>query len=325
MSELPIVSFFVFSYKQEQFIRDAIKSAFEQTYEPLEIIFSDDCSPDQTFEIIKEKVNAYCGPHKIILNRNEKNMGLAGNINNAFAMAQGEFFVMAAGDDISAPIRTAELVHRWQDKNIPVDLVSSFFEDMDVHGNPIDLSEALIRENVVYLPDINLPVYRWRCGATGACASFSRKLYDKYGPLDLQVVAEDGIFPFRAWLESGIALIEKPLVKHRTHAGSIYVRQRNINMLKQSESRRLLRRQALGNTLARTKEWLRAWQIAGKVADNRVEAELKQWIQLLELEWQAYDSMRMQALKAAILSLGYSGIGMRTAIRLVIRHVLRLQ
>jgi len=325
MPECPLVSFMVFSYNQEQFIRDAVKSAFKQTYEPLEIIFSDDCSPDQTFKIIKKEADAYRGPHKIILNRNAKNMGLSGNINSAFAIAKGHFFVMAAGDDISVPTRTVDLVRRWQNKNDTVDYVSSFFEDMDVNGNPIPLSSTLIRQNAVYLPDVNLPVYKWRCGVTGACAGFNRKLYDKYGPLDIQVIAEDGIFPFRAWLESGIAQIEKPLVKKRTHPDSLYVIQCNINKLKQAESRRLLRRQTLLNTLARTKDWLRSWQIAGKDKGTLVEVELKQWIRLLELEWQANNSSRMQALRIAIVSLGYGVVGMRAAARLVIRHVLRLQ
>jgi glycosyltransferase involved in cell wall biosynthesis len=325
MSKLPQVSFLVFSYNQEHFVCDAIKSAFEQIYEPMEIIFSDDCSPDRTFDIIKKEADAYRGPHKIILNRNEKNMGLAGNINRAFEIAKGQYFVMAAGDDISVPTRTAELVHRWQNKDAPVDYVSSFFEDMDVNGNPVVLSDTLIKENSVKLPNVDLPVYEWNCGVTGACASFSRKLYDKYGPLDIGVVAEDGVFPFRAWVESGIALVEKPLVKHRTHPGSIYVIQSNIKNLKNAESRRLLRRQALRNKIARTKDWLRTWQIAGKAKDNRVEDELKQWIQLLEIEWQTYDSNRIQALMAAFSSMGYRGIGMRTATRIILRHVLRLQ
>jgi len=321
MSERPLVSFIVLSYKQEQFIRDAIRSAFEQAYEPLEIVFSDDCSPDRTFEIIKEEVDSYRGPHKIVLNHNESNLGLAGNVNRAFELAKGLFFVMAAGDDISVCTRTTKLVHRWQDNLSPVDLVSSYFEDMDVDGKPTALTEELVKENAVYLPDVRLPVRKWRCGATGACAGYSRKLYDRYGPLDPRVIAEDAIFPFRAWLESGIALIEEPLVKHRTHDRSLYVIHRNVNLIKQAESRRLVRQQATGDKLARYKDWLRAWQIARNAKDGRVEAELEQLIRLLELEWQAYDSGRVQALRAAILSLGYRGGG-RSAMRLIFRQVL---
>lgn len=313
----PLVSFMVFCYKQEQFIRDAIKGAFEQTYEPLEIIFSDDCSPDRTFEIIQEEVRSYQGPHKIILNRNESNLGLAGNINAAFKLAKGEFFVMAAGDDISVPSRTGELVQRWQATPSAVDSVCSYFEEMDVEG----MSTGYIKKNVVFVPDVKQSVQRWTCGATGACAGYSRKLYDKYGPLDLRIIAEDWVLSFRAWLESGIALIEKPLVYHRTHDRCLSVIQRNFNVERNLERRRLLRRKAAGNKLARVQDWLRSWQIAGKVPDGQVEVALKRWIELLELEWQAYDLGRVPALKAAVCSLAYHG-GVKVAMRLLYRNVI---
>jgi len=95
--ERPLVSFILVAYKQENFIREAVRGALLQTYEPLEIIISDDCSPDRTFEFIKEEVSAYNGPHKVILNRNAKNMGIGGNYNQAFQLAHGELFVTAGG------------------------------------------------------------------------------------------------------------------------------------------------------------------------------------------------------------------------------------
>ena len=50
----PLVTFALFAYNQEAFIREAVASALSQTYEPLEIILSDDCSTDRTFAIMQE-------------------------------------------------------------------------------------------------------------------------------------------------------------------------------------------------------------------------------------------------------------------------------
>ena len=59
IEERPLVTFALFAYNQERYIREAVEGAFAQTYEPLEIILSDDCSTDRTFEIMQEMVANY--------------------------------------------------------------------------------------------------------------------------------------------------------------------------------------------------------------------------------------------------------------------------
>lgn len=106
MNKNPLVSFCLFCYNQEEFIEEAIEGALDQTYSPLEIIISDDCSTDSTFQIIEKKVANYKGPHKLIVRQNPKNLGLAEHVNTVlYKIATGEYFAMAAGDDISLPER----------------------------------------------------------------------------------------------------------------------------------------------------------------------------------------------------------------------------
>ena len=62
-----LVTFALFAYNQEKFIREAVEGAFSQTYEPLEIILSDDYSSDRTFEIIERMAAEYTGPHRVIV------------------------------------------------------------------------------------------------------------------------------------------------------------------------------------------------------------------------------------------------------------------
>ncbi len=65
----PLITFALFAYNQENHIEEAVQGAFSQTYSQLEIVLSDDCSTDRTFEIMERMANAYQGPHKIVLNR----------------------------------------------------------------------------------------------------------------------------------------------------------------------------------------------------------------------------------------------------------------
>ena len=106
----PLVTFALFAFNQEKFIREAVNAALNQEYESLEIILSDDCSTDSTFEIIKSIASEYAGPHKLIINKNSINLGLAKHFSEIVRMAQGEIIVVAAGDDISLPQRVLKTV-----------------------------------------------------------------------------------------------------------------------------------------------------------------------------------------------------------------------
>ncbi len=107
MPERPLVTFAVFAYNQEKYIQEAIEGAFSQTYSPLEIILSDDCSSDRTYEIMEEMANAYNGPHMVKVRRQHVNSGTLAHLLSVSRQVQGDFLIFAAGDDISFPERTS--------------------------------------------------------------------------------------------------------------------------------------------------------------------------------------------------------------------------
>lgn len=102
MGALPKLSYVLLSYNREKYIRSAIESAFAQDYEgELEYIFSDDCSTDRTYEIIKECVAAYKGNRRVVVTQTPRNMHLAGHTNYAVQFATGDFVIRADDDDLS--------------------------------------------------------------------------------------------------------------------------------------------------------------------------------------------------------------------------------
>src|SRR5512139_2419524 len=103
----PLISFVMTCYNQERFIHEALQGAFSQHYSPLEIIISDDCSTDRTFDLVREVGAAYRGPHRLVLNRNPANLGIGGNLSKAMELCNGELVITAGGDDISLPERTS--------------------------------------------------------------------------------------------------------------------------------------------------------------------------------------------------------------------------
>lgn len=127
VEEHPLVTFALFAYNQERFIREAVEGALAQTYSPLEIVLSDDSSSDGTFRIMEECVSTYSGPHQVVLNRNASNLGIADHINTILSLCKGDLIVMAAGDDISYSERVAVLIDTWLKNAKPVAWFASGF------------------------------------------------------------------------------------------------------------------------------------------------------------------------------------------------------
>jgi glycosyltransferase involved in cell wall biosynthesis len=86
------------SYNSSQYIKYAIESVLCQSFTDFEYIISDDCSTDNTWEIIKE----YKDP-RIRCWRNDKNLGEYPNRNKTLFEAKGEYIIWLDGDDILYP------------------------------------------------------------------------------------------------------------------------------------------------------------------------------------------------------------------------------
>ena len=93
------VSIIIISYNSEKTILDTLVSALNQTYKNYEIIVSDDCSTDNTIDIIKKwREENNLKNVKILETLN--NEGVVKNINKALKEATGEWIKIIAADDI---------------------------------------------------------------------------------------------------------------------------------------------------------------------------------------------------------------------------------
>jgi glycosyltransferase involved in cell wall biosynthesis len=211
----PLVTFALFAYNQERHIREAIESAFSQTYSPLEIILSDDCSDDNTFKIMKEMAERYSGPNIVKLNRNSVNLGLIGHVNKMFELATGDLIVAATGDDISIPSRTNTLVRAYKESEEKPFLLHSdvFLIDENGTNKGVRLPPMIAEDMDLRRIATSLALY---IGASGA---WHKDICRNYGSIKYKLAYEDLVFGFRAALENKILYINEPLVKYRCGSG----------------------------------------------------------------------------------------------------------
>lgn len=213
--ERPLVTFSLFAYNQEQYIREAVEGALAQTYSPLEIIFSDDCSSDRTFELIERAVKDYRGPHQIRLNRNQKNLGLIEHVNKIFEISSGAFIVAAAGDDISLPDRVECLVDAYN---------QSGQKALVLHSCAIKINDLNEEFGILVPPIVENPMTIMEMAASqsiyiGATGGWSRSLYNEFGPIVYLNAYEDLVLGFRAAIKESLVYVNEPLVRYRFNVG----------------------------------------------------------------------------------------------------------
>jgi glycosyltransferase involved in cell wall biosynthesis len=209
------VSFFLFAYNQEATIEAACRAALAQTYSPLEVILSDDDSRDGTFARMDAIARAYVGPHVVVLNKNERNLGLIGHVNRAFELAKGDLIVAAAGDDVSLAERTRIIVDAFEASTREPLLIHSSVLMIDANGAEV----GVWRPPIVVTPPTKVGAALSKALYIGASGAWSRKLYDQFGPIRHYDTYEDLILGFRAFIEDRIHYIDRPLVRYSISGG----------------------------------------------------------------------------------------------------------
>jgi glycosyltransferase involved in cell wall biosynthesis len=91
----PLFTVATITFNSGQWVRQAIESILSSSYDDFELIISDDCSTDDTWEIIQEYTD-----HRIRAWRNEQNIGEYPNRNKVLREARGRFILFIDGDDI---------------------------------------------------------------------------------------------------------------------------------------------------------------------------------------------------------------------------------
>lgn len=115
----------------------AVESIVNQTYTDWELIMCDDGSRDDTYAVAESYRQQY--PEKIILIKNERNMGLNFTLNRCLSCASGDYIARMDGDDLCDPLRfEKELQVLEEDSQLAVVSTStSFFDENGTWGKSI--------------------------------------------------------------------------------------------------------------------------------------------------------------------------------------------
>lgn len=144
---MPKISVVMPVYNGEKYLREAMDSILNQTFNDFEFIIINDASKDSTEEIIKSYTD-----DRIIYIKNEQNLGVAGTLNRGLDIAKGEYIARMDADDISMPKRFQKQV-AFMDKHHEIGVcgtaVKVFGEDYEKNAFYVSNKEN-VKINMIF-------------------------------------------------------------------------------------------------------------------------------------------------------------------------------
>lgn len=221
-----LVSVVVASYNHAEFLAQRMESLISQTYQNLEILVIDDCSPDNSIEMLRR----YESHPKVKLVIREKNDGWVTVSNQGVEMATGEFLIFANCDDDCDPRMIERLVDAMNaNPTAGIAFCRSLLVDEDDHtlGDDFAIREQSFRTRCLtdtlltqqemsrfllhscVIPNLSAALIRKECFST----------VGKLSP-DYRVCSDWDLF-FRIAARYEVAYIAEPLNKFRQHDTTI--------------------------------------------------------------------------------------------------------
>lgn len=198
----PLVSIVLPTYNGARYVAQSIQSCIDQNYKNWELIIVDDCSTDETPQIIAQFVKI---DPRIRSIRHETNRKLPAALNTGFAEAKGEFFSWTSDDNLYLPdaIRKMSALLEAQKG---VGLV--YCDYFSISNNNEQIMRCTLNEPEILI-DYN---------GIGCCFLYRKDVAEKVGIYNEKYfLAEDYDFWLRLSLETKLLPLHEPLYLYRVH------------------------------------------------------------------------------------------------------------
>ncbi len=202
-------------------IAEAIESILDQTYSDFSLIIVDNCSTDNTADIVRKfhdkRIHYTC---------NSQNLGLIGNVNRCLEMADGQYVCIFAHDDVMLP-ENLERKARLLDEHPGVGFVHSDILVIDTEGKTVadhiwhkDSTLDYIEEGSVVFGKY-LDYLPWGSSIFIGSVLARKACFERVGHYNVQLPhCGDSEILMRMMLFYHVACIGSQLVKYRVHPTS---------------------------------------------------------------------------------------------------------
>lgn len=261
----PFLSVLMTAYNAENYIGLAIESILKQTYKNFEFIIIEDCSTDNTWEVIQKYSKK---DKRIIRIKNKKNLKAGGSSNKGIKLCKGKYIVRMDADDWSYPDRIEKQV-TYMENNNDIVVSGGAMVVCDENLQPVGIrnyatGDKEIRESMLRLNQIPHPASIWRRDALERT-----NLY----PTDLGI-SEDYALTLEISQYGLLGNIDETLIKFRVHTKSIS----NSKMALQQKATLVISDKAVKEYGYKETIKDKAWKLLQRITMYTVPPKLKRWL-----------------------------------------------
>ena len=207
------------TYNGEKYLREQIDSILNQTYSNIRLVISDDCSKDNTREIIKEYEEK---DDRVISYFHEKNLGYVKNFEFLLTKVENDIYMLSDQDDVWLPTKIEHTYNKMVETN--ADLV---FTDLEVVDENLKMMYPsfndymkLSRKIKKYKTDYRLQ-YLYNC--VSGCTLMSKK---KFLDMILPIPTQSKYAIHDTWIATAIAnngkveYLDEKTILYRQHGNN---------------------------------------------------------------------------------------------------------
>lgn len=207
MSNPLLVSVIMCTYNGSKFVDEQVQSILDQEYQNFELIIVDDCSTDNTLELLLIWQNK---DQRITVHQNESNLGYNKNFEKAIQLGSGDLFALADQDDIWLPQRISKTVAQFKVPGV----VLAHSKSVRLEGKELKYHLAKLHYHFSGNDTRKLFFFNQ---VMGHDMTFSKALVPNIVPIP-QGMSYDWWIAVIATCYGNIAAVDEYLVHHRIHS-----------------------------------------------------------------------------------------------------------
>lgn len=208
------------TFNGAKYVVKQIDSILNQSYPIVELIIVDDCSTDETVDIIKNYQQQF---DNIVFKQNEKNLGAIGSFQEAVKLAHGDYIAFSDQDDIWELNKLEKQMTMLKDNIVDREIPTLLFHDLTVI-DPQDniLSKSFWKQMKFSKAKFCFEKLLFGNVVTGCTCIINQKMKDSFLEVNInKIMMHDHWFTLIAFSFGQVFYSHDQLIRYRNHPNSV--------------------------------------------------------------------------------------------------------